>query len=260
METWEYYKDSKKGVGAYFVSNQGRVKFVSLKGQENILNAHWRNVYDKRDGRNMRRIYIVRIGDDKVQLNSLVARFFVPNPKKLKHLVHRDGDKTNCAAKNLKWGVAVTIDEQIEAFRSFDMSAISQHYEFEKGLIDYILTRQQQYIEKAWISALPGLRTVIKGEIIKRRGFLPDLAQIDDCVQETYLLLMEKIETGNLRYPARLWGYLVALAKFVTCKHGRENCHISSERRNRDGEDYSLYDLEKYNDLKYAYTPEWGML
>lgn len=38
-----------------------------------------------------------------IRLNTLVAQTFIPNPKKYKYVIHRDGNYTNCNASNLLW-------------------------------------------------------------------------------------------------------------------------------------------------------------
>ena len=39
----------------------------------------------------------------KVSLHRLVAEAFLPNPQGKPHVNHKDGNKKNCAAKNLEW-------------------------------------------------------------------------------------------------------------------------------------------------------------
>lgn len=50
--------------------------------------------------------YILTAKDGKkkhVQMHRIVALSFIPNPKNLPHVDHKDRDKTNCFYKNLRW-------------------------------------------------------------------------------------------------------------------------------------------------------------
>lgn len=41
--------------------------------------------------------------NERHRVHQLVAKYFVPNPKKLPHINHKDGDKLNNIAENLEW-------------------------------------------------------------------------------------------------------------------------------------------------------------
>ena len=41
----------------------------------------------------------------KESIGKLVARAFIPNPKKLKSIRYKDGNIKNCAVDNLEWGI-----------------------------------------------------------------------------------------------------------------------------------------------------------
>lgn len=113
----EIWKDVVGYVGLYQVSNLGRVKSCShlvkckngyriqpCKHLKNCFDNHYYHVTLFLNGK--RKIYLV---------HRLVAQAFIPNPKNLPQVNHKDGNKTNNNAKNLEW---VTCSENIKhAFR-----------------------------------------------------------------------------------------------------------------------------------------------
>ena len=256
-ETWKYMFDSKRC--EYYISDLGRVKSVfKVSRVETLLNPVWKTRKDSRDGKQYKN-YVVRFGDSTVQLDALVAKYFVDNSCGSRFVTNLDGNPENCRADNLKWGVGVTRDEQKAIFSNVAESAWDQHPEFEKNLIDYILTDDPVFLSKAWIAATPGLKAVIKGQIVKYRGFVPCMSQVHDALQETFCMLIDQIKKGNVRNPEKLWGYVVRIARSTTVNVGKANQHFSIERDNFNSESYSLYDLEKHNNQDYAYTPAWGL-
>lgn len=48
----------------------------------------------------------IQLGKDRYYISHLVAELFIPNPLNLEKVIHKDGDRLNDAANNLKWGTA----------------------------------------------------------------------------------------------------------------------------------------------------------
>lgn len=86
--------------GVYQISNFGRVKSLSRVKVENRRELILKN------GNNGKYLY-VHFYKNKKQTNfsihRLVAMAFVPNPKKLKEVNHKDGNKLNNNFENLEW-------------------------------------------------------------------------------------------------------------------------------------------------------------
>lgn len=94
------YLDKQKP--RYYLSSQGRVKAYTRKSSGKILACALIKGYKSfgvvirhENGKSERKIFFV---------HNLVARYFVPNPKKYKNVIHVDWDKLNNSFKNLRWG------------------------------------------------------------------------------------------------------------------------------------------------------------
>ena len=92
----EEWKDIKDYEGLYQISNLGRVK--SLHFNKELL------LKPRLTGRGY---YQVDLQKDKnikhCLVHRLVATCFIPNPKNLPYVNHKDEDKTNNQADNLEW-------------------------------------------------------------------------------------------------------------------------------------------------------------
>ena len=103
----EIWKDIKNFEGLYQVSNKGRVRSLDrisvncygmprkLKGK--ILKPHL-NVYGYLD------IGLSNCGNGNIfKVHRLVADAFIPNPKNLPQVNHKDENKQNNCVENLEW-------------------------------------------------------------------------------------------------------------------------------------------------------------
>lgn len=81
----------------YYVTRIGTV----LSQHKNKLNV----IEELKTPPNMYGNPIIVINENKIRLDKLVALAFVSNPKKRICVEHKDGDKMNCRADNLRWGV-----------------------------------------------------------------------------------------------------------------------------------------------------------
>lgn len=84
----------------YIISNTGKVK--------NIETGHHVKPYFNKNRKGKKTIYIVKLmmmDGRKTQksLPLLVAKHFVPNPRENTEYIHRDNNKLNCNAWNLRW-------------------------------------------------------------------------------------------------------------------------------------------------------------
>lgn len=84
----------------YIISNTGKLK--------NIETGHHVKPYFKKNKQGKNTIYIIRmrLNDGRQNTRSLpllVAKHFVPNPRENTEYIHRDNNKLNCNAWNLRW-------------------------------------------------------------------------------------------------------------------------------------------------------------
>lgn len=94
----EIWKDIEGYEGLYQVSNLGRVKAFAKKGlpQDKILSCANSNSY--------RMIYLRKNGKRSYHsVHRLVAKAFIPNPKELPFVNHKNEKKADNRAVNLEW-------------------------------------------------------------------------------------------------------------------------------------------------------------
>jgi len=97
-----------KGTEDYYVSNLGRFKRITHKGDS------LRSKIKDLEG------YIrVNIGHRKYRLHRLVAEAFVPNPNNYPVIDHLDGNKENNVASNLEW-----VTQQMNTQRAYENGLI----------------------------------------------------------------------------------------------------------------------------------------
>ena len=95
----EVWKDIKGYEGLYQVSNLGRVKAIINKTHkvEKILRP-------RRHSRGYLRVSLSKNGKEKdFYIHRLAGEAFIDNPRGLKEINHRDGNKTSNICSNLEW-------------------------------------------------------------------------------------------------------------------------------------------------------------
>lgn len=88
----EIWKDIKGYEGLYQVSNKGEVKRI---GKNKNLYKSLRTYYGVKLSKNNKKKYF--------NIHRLVAETFIPNPKKMLQINHKDGNKLNNNVNNLEW-------------------------------------------------------------------------------------------------------------------------------------------------------------
>lgn len=133
----EVWKEIKKT--GYEVSNFGRIRH-----DERILAGSYHS-----DG------YIfINIKGNQTPIHRFVANAFIPNPKHLPEVNHKDGNKMNNSAENLEW---VTRNENIQ--HSHDMSLQPKGLSTYKGKFT---AEQREKIKKLWNSGKYSRREIAK--------------------------------------------------------------------------------------------------
>ena len=99
----EIWKDIEGYEGLYQVSNLGRVKRMRfINKNTNIEKERIKSKKIRKDG--YLEVALYKNGKGKyIQVHRLVAKSFIPNPKKLPQVNHIDGIKTNNIVENLEW-------------------------------------------------------------------------------------------------------------------------------------------------------------
>ena len=93
METWKAVENTD---GALEISSEGRMRSW-LRGVPYVLKP-------QKDTKGYLRIRVTLGGERKTyKVHREVAKAFIPNPRNLKQVNHKDCDKTNNAAYNLEW-------------------------------------------------------------------------------------------------------------------------------------------------------------
>jgi RNA polymerase sigma-70 factor (ECF subfamily) len=69
-----------------------------------------------------------------------------------------------------------------------------------------------------------------RGVTVILSGARPDASVVEDLYQETFRIALEKIRQGDLREPAKLFGFMTALARNLAIEHFRrlESLRVSS--------------------------------
>ena len=94
--TEEIWRTIKGFEGLYEVSDQGRVRSLKF-GKERILKP-------LRNTCGYLQFCLYKNGEQKMYLvHRLVAQTFIPNPRNLPEVNHKDEDKTNNSVSNIEW-------------------------------------------------------------------------------------------------------------------------------------------------------------
>ena len=97
MEIW---RDIKGYEGKYQISDLGRIKSLNYRGNTN--QEHILKLKEARNGYNQVQLY--KNGKGVFYLiHRLVAEAFIPNPKNLPEINHKDENKLNNNVENLEW-------------------------------------------------------------------------------------------------------------------------------------------------------------
>lgn len=168
VEGWEKY---------YEVSNKGRVRSKDRKMHNYMKKGRILKPQD--NGHSYLNVGL-RAPDKKEKhayIHILVAKAFIPNPKGLKEVNHKDFDKSNNCVENLEW---VTRTENMHHFR------ISQRYsrydeDREKRLSGKIVERILKYREPIISMFEEGFSiNEIKTELGVGRDFVGDVLKLYD--------------------------------------------------------------------------------
>ena len=95
----EIWKDIEGYEGLYQVSNKRNVKSLNYRrtGRERIIKP-------RKDKNGYLRVVLCKDGECKTYLvHRLAASAFIPNPKELSQVNHRDENKQNNCTENLEW-------------------------------------------------------------------------------------------------------------------------------------------------------------
>ena len=96
----EVFKDIEGYEGLYQVSNLGNVKALGNGGS----NSKEKFLKPQKDKGGYLKVNLCKEGKVKMcKIHRLVAQAFIPNPKNLPQVNHKDEDKQNNAASNLEW-------------------------------------------------------------------------------------------------------------------------------------------------------------
>lgn len=91
--------------GLYSISNLGRVKSHFSMRKEKLIEPLVTKKEKERNDTTYFAMVVLHNNTNtyRVAIRNLVAQAFVPNPKKLEGLRHKDGNQLNCRADNLEW-------------------------------------------------------------------------------------------------------------------------------------------------------------
>lgn len=96
----EIWKDVKGYEGKYQISNLGRVKSLNYARRKQVRIL--RPGIQKKTG--YISVSLLKEGKQKTKtIHRLVAEAFIPNPKNLKQINHKDENKQNNCVNNLEW-------------------------------------------------------------------------------------------------------------------------------------------------------------
>lgn len=179
----EIWKDIRDFEGFYQVSNLGRVR--SVERAVLTSSGHKRNYKSKilsspKDSVGYHVVTLSRMGETKsFKVHNLVANYFLKPKPAGYEVCHRDGDPSNNAANNLRWGT-----------HKSNMEERSLHGNAGKGIprrtaspdiVAEVLTRYKPHcsvngaaaLSREFGFALPTIRTWVDGKTKLARSFLP---------------------------------------------------------------------------------------
>lgn len=98
--------------GAYEVSNKGRVRsldrlVVDMGGKrERLFKGTIMRLQNDKDGYKFVHLHLHGVEKRNIKIHRLVAKCFIPNPKNLPYINHKDFDRSNNKVSNLEWCTA----------------------------------------------------------------------------------------------------------------------------------------------------------
>lgn len=241
----------------YFVSNMGRFKSVDkIYGSETLVKG---SAFKRNKAMRETAVY-VHIGARNYELHQLVARNFVQNPKGYKFIDWRDGNRLNNRADNLTWGPAkyadVTDEMRLQNFID-NVGMVCEWPGVVHNVIQYVLTDDVSFINKAWSSALLRLPQTIKGLcFIKWKSKIDD-DTAQDITQNTLMKLKQLLDAKRMSSPVKMESYIKSTAVREMLQYFQKNPKfVSVHQDNNKGDKFSLYETMTHDE--YAYTPTWG--
>lgn len=120
MDTTEEWKEVEETNGLYLISSLGRLKrkrrYIERKSKGYFCQEKLIAVCDNGNGYKQ---FMVQVNQKRkvFYVHRLVAKYFIPNPKKLPEVNHKDLDRSNNKKSNLEW---VTRLENIDHYINSD--------------------------------------------------------------------------------------------------------------------------------------------
>jgi len=213
----------------YIISNTGKVK--------NIKTGHHIKPYWRKNTKGVYTYRLVKLMEldgrkNAHSLSMLVASHFVPNPKGCIHIIHRDNNKLNCNAWNLRW-----IEEDV--FNWINNKGImpqkkksigdiqqciarlekTQKYEFDDILLKFYKSGDTRFLWDIFLR--------IQGKMYqfaKNGGVDQDDAH--DVISDSYLYFIERCQRGVVEQNATGMA-LTCLGYFIKTYHSKNEVVLS---------------------------------
>ncbi len=113
MEVW---KDVIGYEGLYLVSDSGTVKRAPgiIQAKNRMLSIPGGNLKPLDNGKGYFRVKLTKENSERrIMLHRIIADAFIPNPKNLPFINHKDGNKKNNSIDNLEWCSRRTLNRKV---------------------------------------------------------------------------------------------------------------------------------------------------